>query len=724
MTERQINNLTDKGRRRRKPETFTRGQTLRLGHELDWHPQAIPRAARETGAQADPAAFSIDNFDSLKQELIELATTIRDKDDEALLACDLFCGAGGLSLGLRESGIRTILAVDHDSAAVDTHRAWFGGLTADWDLADRTVIDKVVDLIDSTGIDILVGGPPCQPFSRAGQAKLRELVRQGKREPHDQRRELWRSFIEVATNAKRLRGVLMENVPQIATMDEMRILRTMVRVLEGDGYNVETRILRANDYGVPQYRPRFFLAAVRNRGRFNFPDQVDKRVLLDTAIGDLHDPKKPLETGWNAAHAAGWTYPDTTDDGLSDFALRARSSPDRSDRVLDHITREVNSRDQKIFETFEVGHKYKDIAEEFRDYRDDAFTDKYHRLDPASVCRTITAHMAKDGYWYIHPWEDRTLTIREAARVQTFPDWFRFAGPPTTQLRQIGNAVPPLLAEHLGRDLRDAITDHNPGPAPTETIAGHLAEWIRKTVASQPGEDPAVGPLEKRLVRWRLLVGSTFHKDQHPGRTAWQREINSAFASPKALADLDRVPDEWKPLHKAAKTLVADDRALEDPAVLRDLGIERVSAATVSQVFRLVPDKDSDEVVSDPNTRRVVDRYFGVEVASGQLSDAQIRVARMIGDDDRDDPDPKRGPRATLAYAALLEVSRLYCPTQEESCRCDPCPLGGGPPDSERQGPICRSRRENNSPTLPEVEEAPWEVLPWIADAVRQHPPA
>ncbi len=724
MTEGQIKNVTEKGRRRRKPETFTRGQTLRLGHELDWHPQVIPRAAREAGAQADPAAFSIDNFDSLKQELIELAATIRDEDDEALLACDLFCGAGGLSLGLRESGIRTILAVDHDSAAVDTHRAWFGGLTADWDLADPTVIDKIVDLVDSAGIDLLVGGPPCQPFSRAGQAKIRELVRQGKREPHDQRRELWRSFIEVATNAKCLRGVLMENVPQIATMDEMRILRNMVETLEVEGYNVVTEILRASDYGVPQHRPRFFLAAVRNRGRFDWPTPA-KRVHLETAIGDLYDPEKPLETGWNAAHAAGWTYPNTTDDGLSDFALRARSSPDRSDRVLDHITREVNSRDQKIFETFQVGHKYGDIDDELRDYRDDAFTDKYHRLDPDSFCRTITAHMAKDGYWYIHPIEDRTLTIREAARVQTFPDWFRFAGPPTTQLRQIGNAVPPLLAEHLGRALRDAITDRRPGPAPTEAIAEHLAEWIRQTVASQPGEDPAVGPLEKRLVRWRLLVGSTFHKDQHPGRTAWQREMNSAFASPEALAALPSTPlPEWETLQKAAKTLIEDDRALEDPAVLRDLEVDGVSAATVSQVFRLVPDKDSDEVVSDPATRRVVDRYFGVEVASGQLSNSRIRVARMIGDDDRDHSDPKRGPRATLAYAALLEVSRLYCPTQEESCRCDPCPLGGGPPDSERQGPICRSRRENNSPTLPEVEEAPWEVLPWIADAVRQHPPA
>ena len=97
----------------------------------------------------------------------------------------------------------------------------------------------------------------------------------------------------------------------------------------------------------------------------------------------------------------------------------------------------------------------------------------------------------------------------------------------------------------------------------------------------------------------------------------------------------------------------------------------------------------------------------------------------MIGDDDRDHSDPKRRPRATLAYAALLAISHTYCPAQKERCRCDLCPLGGGPPDSERQGPSCRSQQPNNSlPLLNDSEESSWAVLPWIADAVRQHPHA
>ena len=87
---------------------------------------------------------------------------------------------------------------------------------------------------------------------------------------------------------------------------------------------------------------------------------------------------------------------------------------------------------------------------ELKRYRDDIFDDKYKRLDADDLSRTITAHIAKDGYWYIHPEQNRTLTIREAARIQTFPDHFRFAGPPTAAFRQIGNAVPPRLARAIG----------------------------------------------------------------------------------------------------------------------------------------------------------------------------------------------------------------------------------------------------------------------------------
>ena len=134
-------------------------------------------------------------------------------------------------------------------------------------------------------------------------------------------------------------------------------------------------------------------------------------------------------------------------------AAAARRACPRRDRasIHDHITRDVRPDDAEAFALLGEGQTYADLPERLQRYRSDIFTDKYKRLAWDEVSRSITAHIAKDGYWYIHPEQHRTLSIREAARVQTFPDWFRFAGQPTHRLSQIGNAVPPLLGEALGR---------------------------------------------------------------------------------------------------------------------------------------------------------------------------------------------------------------------------------------------------------------------------------
>src|SRR3954452_8824477 len=136
-----------------------------------------------------------------------------------------------------------------------------------------------------------------------------------------------------------------------------------------------------------------------------------------------------------------------------------RSGLSEPERLLirDHICRDVRPDDMEAFRLLAEGQTYVDLPERLRRYRSDVFTDKYKRLVWSELCRSITAHIAKDGYWYIHPQQHRTLSVREAARVQTFPDWFRFAGQPTLQLRQIGNAVPPMLASAVGKQLLIAL---------------------------------------------------------------------------------------------------------------------------------------------------------------------------------------------------------------------------------------------------------------------------
>src|SRR5215207_9155160 len=137
--------------------------------------------------------------------------------------------------------------------------------------------------------------------------------------------------------------------------------------------------------------------------------------------------------------------------------MRQQVAVDDKHKVFDQITRPVREDDARAFEAMDANTRYKDLPDDVKRYREDIFDDKYKRLDENNLSRTITAHIAKDGYWYIHPRQNRTITVREAARLQTFPDWYRFAGPPSAAFKQIGNAVPPLLAENLGDAIRQAL---------------------------------------------------------------------------------------------------------------------------------------------------------------------------------------------------------------------------------------------------------------------------
>ena len=168
--------------------------------------------------------------------------------------------------------------------------------------------------------------------------------------------------------------------------------------------------------------------------------------------------------------------------------------------IRDHVTRSVRPDDAEIYKLMEPGDTYLDVPEHLRRYRSDIFSDKYLRLSFDDLSRTITAHIAKDGYWYIHPREDRTLSIREAARIQTFPDRFRFAGHPSSRYQQIGNAVPPLLASVIASSVRNAIADGAAGtngshPKSTDNFRDHLAEWFGHNKRPFPMEASGIEPL-------------------------------------------------------------------------------------------------------------------------------------------------------------------------------------------------------------------------------------
>jgi DNA (cytosine-5)-methyltransferase 1 len=596
------------------------------------------------------------------EQLIAYAATARAGGRR--LAADLFSGAGGLSLGLEASGYQVVIAVDHDVEAVETHRHHHGGLTVNWDLGDPERVRQVAEMITAAGVELLAGGPPCQPFSKAGRSKIRHRVRHGLRDPYDERRDLWRSFLEIVQTA-RPEAVVMENVPDMALDKEMFILRTMVHELESIGYAVEERSVETFRYGVPQFRQRLILVALRDGVAFDWPTEQPDRVTVWNAIGDL----PPVEGGWRPLGGAeGWSDYDRP---LSEFQCRMRAnvSPDDEHKVFDHITRPVREDDARAFEAMGPTTSYKDLPAEVKRYRDDIFDDKYKRLDENNLSRTITAHIAKDGYWYIHPRQNRTLTVREAARLQTFPDWFRFAGPPSAAFRQIGNAVPPAFGEHLAHAVRHALDDPRPAVATTRDVAALMAAWF------DSAEVRGI-PWLRGETRWQVIQAEML-LDRAPAdvvRFIWP--LLARWRQPQDTvlneADLVEISGWASRPGRAGAILELAGRLADNPQLLRDddklRQVPGLTEAIADLAVLVVPSGDEEEseepVLITKGVLRVAARFSGDPVDKrNRLTDGRMEVARMIGAD----TDARR------AHLGLVDLANSLCRPIEPICNA--CPL-------------------------------------------------
>ena len=380
----------------------------------------------------------------------------------------------GLSLGLLQAGFSIVAAADKDTRSLETHSHNIGGLTWQGDLADPEQFLAQLDCWGVTSVDLVAGGPPCQPFSHAGTPKIADLVKRGVRPPVDGRSDLWRSFLEIVDHLG-ARAVLIENVPGFAGVQSGYALTALLSELERRGYRTDVRLLKSWHYGVPQLRKRLIVVGLRGGREFRWPIEADEKTTVHQAIGDL-----PVVEGGQREEILEYQEGDP-----SAFAQRLRSALDETERgmIRDHITRFVRDDDAQVFAVMKPGDTYKDVPVHLRRYRADTFSDKYNRLTWDGLSRTITAHIAKDGYWYIHPEQDRTLSIREAARLQTFPDSFRFAGSQSNRYQQIGNAVPPLLAEKVGTSLRESL---------------------ESGMVSESGASYAESVVREKLVTWSL----------------------------------------------------------------------------------------------------------------------------------------------------------------------------------------------------------------------------
>jgi DNA (cytosine-5)-methyltransferase 1 len=569
-------------------------------------------------------------------------------------AVDLFCGAGGLSLGLQDAGFSVLVGADSDPWSVQTHRANLGGIGYCGDLADP---EDFVDHLSAWGIgsvDLVAGGVPCQPFSRAGRPKIRSLVEAGARSADDPRSHMWRSFMRVVEYLQP-RAVLLENVPDLATWDEGSVIVGLCEQLRASGYHPRPSILNAYEHGVPQHRNRLFVVAVREGVPFHWPEPSKQQVSVRDAIGDL-----PLAPPAQREECMSYEGPVTS------FQRRMRRDVPRRNqaKVFDHMTRDVRVDDAEAFALLREGDTYRDLPARLQRYRKDIFTDKYKRLEWNGLSRSITAHIAKDGYWYIHPEQHRTLSIREAARIQTFPDWFRFTGQPTIRFRQIGNAVPPLLAEAIGMQIRASLSKRVSRQASrrTHSFRHDLLTWHHANMRRFPWRE--------NLDPWHVLMAEvSLHRTRADQVVPVFLELCRIAPSPDAMArDPDGARDamhslglKWRANNMVAiaQMLVRDfgGRVPDNEAELRMLpGVgDYIAQAVLNFAFR------RRAVLVDTNTERIVTRVQGRDVS--HRWQMRLDLHQLAGSE---------GPDALFNYA-LLDLGALIC--KASSPKCAECPV-------------------------------------------------
>ena len=355
---------------------------------------------------------------------------------------DLFSGAGGLSRGFMDAGFDVLLGVDFDDAALETFSKNHGSAVAmKLDLFDHANIDKIVDFISEKKltIDVLVGGPPCQGFSIAGP-----------RDMNDKRNMLYLAMVKLAERVKP-EVVVLENVPGMLQTNNGIGAKRINQDFERIGYKMFSKLLFAPDYGVPQIRKRVFFVGFKNREvSFEFPEPIlspEKYVTCEEAICDL--PSLQLKDG---SIIYGEEIQNYVSSPMNDFQKKMRKN---SNKVFNHIGSIPIEKTQKMISLVPEGKNYRALPDEYRKmYKYHEALTRYHSKKPSLTINT--GHRSHFHYKY-----NRIPTVRESARLQTFPDDFIFFGNKSQQYKQVGNAVPPMLGEVVALQLKKYLRRTN-----------------------------------------------------------------------------------------------------------------------------------------------------------------------------------------------------------------------------------------------------------------------
>lgn len=353
-----------------------------------------------------------------------------------LKVLDLFCGCGGLSEGFKLAGYEIVGGVDFNEPAIKTYNRNFPGakgICCDLlNMDQASIIENFGDLKD---IDVIIGGPPCQGFSSANRYKI---------EGEDPRNKLFFEFVKFVDLAKP-KAIVIENVRGIITSNNGYAKDRIYEIFESRGYVVNHRILSASDYGVPQRRQRNFFVMIRNGEKFDFDTlvKVEKERTVEDAIGELYNYEDNHTNDPFVLRIA----PD------SEYRAYLRSE---TNEVPNHEVRYPAEKVQHRISFVPQGGNWRDVPEElWPTDRKNRHSSAYKRLDVKQPSCTIDTGNNHSNYF--HPLYNRIPTVREAARLQSFPDNFVFMGNRSEQYRQVGNAVPPLLAKVIADELRGII---------------------------------------------------------------------------------------------------------------------------------------------------------------------------------------------------------------------------------------------------------------------------
>ena len=385
----------------------------------------------------------------------------------APVAIDLFSGAGGLSDGLIQAGFRVGLAVDMDPDALRTYRHNHPAVADDRVLCtDASTLDAKAfrRLMKGTKVELVAGSPPCQGFSSTGMRS--KISKTGYQAERDERNWLFEVMV-MAAEALKPRTILLENVPGMgsARSGKHTFLEIASNRFEEIGYETVTWKLNAASFGVPQDRIRSFLIGWKGKIAPAPPEEeyqnwrssgFDPEALPPVTLSEAIDDLPALEAGEGEPIQA--LLIDSVRENTWRRYLGKFGIGNRGPILYNHTVRPNNERDLELFATLRPGEDSIHALErhgraDLMRYRTDAFDDKYARLRGDRPSRTIVSHLSKDGNSFIHPEQVRSISVREAARLQSFRDDYVFCGTASDQYHQVGNAVPPLLARELGRSL-------------------------------------------------------------------------------------------------------------------------------------------------------------------------------------------------------------------------------------------------------------------------------